>query len=103
MPFLLLPNPGNEGFTATLIRWLVDVDDSFSPGQALAEFEAETGRLVVEAATSGRMAETLIGPGKTVEVGAKLARVDVAESKQESGSRPGKENAMSDGHAGAGG
>ena len=49
-------------------------------GDALAEFDTESGLLVVEAAAPGRLAELLIQPGQTIGYGAKLARVEIAGS-----------------------
>jgi pyruvate dehydrogenase E2 component (dihydrolipoamide acetyltransferase) len=80
MPFLLFPNPGNGISTATLIRWLKLTGETFAAGDELAEFETESRHLIVEAATSGRLVELLIQAGQTLADGAKLARVENAES-----------------------
>jgi pyruvate dehydrogenase E2 component (dihydrolipoamide acetyltransferase) len=80
MPFLLIPSSSNETSTATLIRWLKLTGEVFAAGDELAEFETETGRLIVEAAAPGRLAEPLIRPGQTLGVGARLAFVESVES-----------------------
>ena len=66
MPFLLFPNPGNGISTATLVRWLKSTGEMFAAGDELAEFETESGHLIVEAAASGRLVELLIQPGQTL-------------------------------------
>jgi pyruvate dehydrogenase E2 component (dihydrolipoyllysine-residue acetyltransferase) len=83
MPYLLFPSPGNGVSTATLIRWLTLRGDIFAAGDELAEFETESGYLIVEAATSGRLVEQLVQPGQTLADGAKLARIENAESSLE--------------------
>jgi pyruvate dehydrogenase E2 component (dihydrolipoamide acetyltransferase) len=80
MPFLLVPDAGDEAATATLIRWLAVPGDLVAPGGGLAEFEVENGSLIIEAAASGRLAELLVQPGKTVIAGAKLARFEISEA-----------------------
>lgn len=79
MPFLLLTDAGPAAANATLVRWLAHAGDSIESGSPIAEFETETGPLIVEAAAAGRIAETLVQPGQTVAAGAKLARVDTAQ------------------------
>jgi pyruvate dehydrogenase E2 component (dihydrolipoamide acetyltransferase) len=83
MPFLLFPNPSNGISTATLNRWLKLTGETFAAGDELAEFETESGHLIVEAATSGCLVELLIQPGQTLAGGAKLACVEHAESSLE--------------------
>jgi pyruvate dehydrogenase E2 component (dihydrolipoamide acetyltransferase) len=88
MPLLLFPTPGNGISTATLIRWLKSNGEILAAGDELAEFETESGRLIVEASTSGRLVEQLIQPAQTVSVGAKMARIENSESALEGEAKP---------------
>jgi pyruvate dehydrogenase E2 component (dihydrolipoyllysine-residue acetyltransferase) len=103
MPFLLLPNTGNESATVTLVRWLKMAGDSVVAGDSLAEFESDNADLIVEAAASGRLAELLIQPGQTAAAGAKLARFEVAESAPITAANSGKDKSMPAGHNASGG
>jgi pyruvate dehydrogenase E2 component (dihydrolipoamide acetyltransferase) len=96
VPFVLLPKFDSGSSSATLTRWLANIGDSVDAGQALAEFETETGRIVVEAVCPGRVAEHLLQPGQTVKIGAQLVRVDDAQpSPQQPTPSAVKEPAMS--------
>src|SRR5262245_48650635 len=86
MPCLLLSSAGNDR-AATLTGWLVSSGEQFVVGQALAEFEIESGRLIIEAPESGRLTELLIQPGQTIGVSANLARFEVAAEANKIGSR----------------
>lgn len=96
MSFVSLPEFGPDSATATLARWLVKAGEPVEAGQAIAEFETETGLLLVEAANSGRLVELLVVPGQTIKAGAKLARIEGAQSPEaKSGKAETKEVAMS--------
>ncbi len=82
MPFLLLPNAGNDVSSATFIRWLRAAGESFAAGDGLAELETENSLLIVEATAPGVLAEALVQPGQTVAIGTKLARIEATASSQ---------------------
>jgi pyruvate dehydrogenase E2 component (dihydrolipoamide acetyltransferase) len=103
MPFLSIPNLGDDIATATLTDWLKTAGNSFLAGEELAEFETENGRLILEAAAAGHLTETLVQPGQTVRAGETLARVEgaTAPSEQEGKLDP-TEHVMSDGSTSSG-
>jgi pyruvate dehydrogenase E2 component (dihydrolipoamide acetyltransferase) len=97
MPSIVLPQPPVRISAATVIRWFRLPGDRFTAGDPLVELEAEEMLIVVEAAEAGTVAEILAKPGRTVEVGTELARVEFAGSRVAiAGNRITLENSMSE-------
>jgi pyruvate dehydrogenase E2 component (dihydrolipoamide acetyltransferase) len=76
---LTMPRLGETMERGEIVGWLVDVGDSFARGDPL--IEVETDKTVVEfpALGAGTLTERLAEVGETVEVGAPIAKVDVGD------------------------
>ena len=104
MPYLLLSSAGNDFSNATLAGWLISTGERLVDGQGLAEFETESGRLIVEAPAAGCLTELFIRPGQTIAVGTKLARFEVIDATRNvDPNSEQKEEAMAEGHSTSGG
>jgi len=77
MQSITLPQLADGVIAATVVRWLKQPGDGFSPGDTLVELEIEDALVHLEASRSGTLAQVLAQPRQTVRVGAELAQVEV--------------------------
>lgn len=75
MPTLTLPNAGKSASNATILRWRKLAGSAVAKGEILLEIETDEGFAVVESALDGTLTEVLAPAGRTVPVGAALAKI----------------------------
>ena len=71
-----MPSLGADMDEGTLVSWLVAVGDRVTRGDIVAVVQTEKSDIEVEVFETGQVAELLVEPGTTVEVGTTLARID---------------------------
>jgi len=71
-----MPSLGADMDEGTLVSWLVAVGDRVTRGDIVAVVQTEKSDIEVEVFETGQVAELLVEPGTTVEVGTPLARID---------------------------
>lgn len=72
---IILPKWGMTMQDGTIAEWLVAVGDTVVEGQAVALVETEKVETELESPGGGVVAELLVEPGETAEVGAVIARL----------------------------
>ena len=75
---LPMPRLGETMDEGTIANWIVKPGDSFARGDALLELETDKTLVEYPALGSGKMLETLVGPGDIVTVGAPIAVIEAA-------------------------
>lgn len=73
-----MPSLGADMDEGKLVEWLVAPGDKVSRGDIVAVVETQKGAIEIEIFEQGEIAELLVQPGKTLPVGAPLARISVA-------------------------
>jgi len=80
MPTLSLPQTGKNAKNATVLRWRKRVGDLIRKGEILLEVETDEGLAAVESSVEGTLQELLAPTGKTIPVGAPLAKIGAASA-----------------------
>jgi pyruvate/2-oxoglutarate dehydrogenase complex dihydrolipoamide acyltransferase (E2) component len=75
-----MPQMGVSVAEGTIVEWRKRVGDWVEADEAIVEISTDKVETEIPSPASGRVAEILVEPGVTVEVGALLARID-AEAK----------------------
>ena len=75
-----MPQMGVSVAEGTIVEWRKRVGDWVEADEAIVEISTDKVETEIPSPASGRLAEILVEPGVTVEVGALLARID-AEAK----------------------
>jgi len=75
---LVVPRLGETMEEGAVRDWLKAVGDRFERGEAIVEIETDKTIAEVPAMLSGRLVEILAESGRTLDVGAVLARIEVA-------------------------
>jgi pyruvate dehydrogenase E2 component (dihydrolipoamide acetyltransferase) len=78
MSIFTMPSLGADMEEGKLVEWLVAPGDKVARGDIVAVVETQKGAVEIEIFESGEIAELLAEPGKTLPVGAPLARLGVA-------------------------
>jgi pyruvate dehydrogenase E2 component (dihydrolipoamide acetyltransferase) len=78
MSIFTMPSLGADMEEGKLVEWLVKPGDKVARGDIVAVVETQKGAVEIEIFESGEIAELLAEPGKTLPVGAPLARLGVA-------------------------
>jgi pyruvate dehydrogenase E2 component (dihydrolipoamide acetyltransferase) len=78
MSIFTMPSLGADMEEGKLVEWLVAPGDKVARGDIVAVVETQKGAVEIEIFESGEIAELLAQPGKTLPVGAPLARLGVA-------------------------
>ncbi len=73
---LLMPEMGESVTEGTVLEWLVAEGDAVEEGQEMVEVSTDKVDAEVPAPASGTVAEILVQPDETVEVGKPLAVID---------------------------
>ncbi len=73
-----MPSLGADMEEGKLVEWLVAPGDKVSRGDVVAVVETQKGAIEIEIFEAGEIAELLVQPGKTLPVGAPLARLGVS-------------------------
>lgn len=80
MQSMTLPQIGNGITAATVVRWLKQPGEPFSPGDVLVELEIEDALVHIEASQAGTLARVVAQPRQTVKVGSELAQMAQMEA-----------------------
>lgn len=75
MPTLSLPQTGKNARNAIVLRWRKRVGDLIHKGDILLEVETDDGLAAIEASIEGTLQEILAPAGKTIAIGAALAKI----------------------------
>jgi pyruvate dehydrogenase E2 component (dihydrolipoamide acetyltransferase) len=75
MSIFTMPSLGADMEEGKLVEWLVAPGDKVARGDVVAVVETQKGAVEIEIFESGEIAELLAQPGKTLPVGAPLARL----------------------------
>ena len=75
---LTLPRLGETMEAGRVVGWLKAPGDAFRRGETLAEIETDKVTVEMPALTDGRLIEILAANGSQIDVGAPLARIEVA-------------------------
>lgn len=75
MAEVIMPKMGDAMEEGTLIKWLKDVGDEISEGDALAEIETDKVTLEMEAQESGFLTNILVDEGAVVPIGEAVATI----------------------------
>jgi pyruvate dehydrogenase E2 component (dihydrolipoamide acetyltransferase) len=78
MSIFTMPSLGADMEEGKIVEWLVAPGDKVARGDIVAVVETQKGAVEIEIFESGEIAELLAQPGKTLPVGAPLARLGVA-------------------------
>ncbi len=70
-----VPTLGESVSDATIARWIKKAGDAVAADEPIVELETDKVTLEVPSPVAGRLEETIVAEGDTVEVGALLARV----------------------------
>lgn len=81
-----VPKWGLTVETITIVEWKVEVGDSVSAGDALADVDTDKASSTIEAPAAGRIVELVAPAGKDCEVGEVIA---ILESEAEDGKSAG--------------
>ena len=73
MPYLTIPQLGEQMKEATLLEWYIQPGDSFQPGDLLFEIETDKVAFEVEASFAGTLTAILVPIGSTVPVNTPVA------------------------------
>ncbi|MGN6032897.1 MAG: dihydrolipoamide acetyltransferase family protein [Thermomicrobiales bacterium] len=92
MATVIMPKMGDAMEEGTLLKWLKNVGEEVSEGDALAEIETDKVTLELEAQESGFLTNTLVEEGAVVPIGAAVATIG-AESEVGSGGGAGEDAA----------
>ena len=76
MKDVLVPKWGLTMEEAILVKWLKNIGDEISEGEAIAEMETDKTTDELVSQVSGRIVEFLVGEGAEVEAGQAIARVE---------------------------
>ena len=76
MKDVLVPKWGLTMEEATLVKWLKNVGDEVTEGEAIAEMETDKTSDNIESQVAGRIVELLVEEGAIVEAGQAIARVE---------------------------
>jgi 2-oxoglutarate dehydrogenase E2 component (dihydrolipoamide succinyltransferase) len=74
---IVVPNLGESVTEATVSKWFKKAGDAVAQDEPVAELETDKVTMEVPAPAAGMMKEILVPEGKTVSVGALLARIEV--------------------------
>ncbi|MBV8302249.1 MAG: 2-oxo acid dehydrogenase subunit E2, partial [Candidatus Dormibacteraeota bacterium] len=74
-----LPSMGESVTEGIVARWVKAAGDPVKQGETVVEVTTDKVDVEVPAPASGRLAEIVAAEGATVEVGATLARIDIAD------------------------
>src|SRR5687768_11190121 len=80
MAEVIMPKMGDAMEEGTLLKWLKDVGDEVSEGDAIAEIETDKVTLELEAQEDGYLTNTLVEEGAVVPIGVAVATIG-AESE----------------------
>jgi pyruvate dehydrogenase E2 component (dihydrolipoamide acetyltransferase) len=80
MAEVIMPKMGDAMEEGTLLKWLKDVGDEVSEGDAIAEIETDKVTLELEAQEDGFLTNTLVEEGAVVPIGVAVATIG-AESE----------------------
>lgn len=75
MATVIMPKMGDAMEEGTLLKWLKNVGEEVSEGDALAEIETDKVTLELEAQESGFLTNTLVEEGAVVPIGAPVATI----------------------------
>ncbi|HWK79387.1 MAG TPA: lipoyl domain-containing protein, partial [Thermomicrobiales bacterium] len=75
MATVIMPKMGDAMEEGTLLKWLKNVGEEVSEGDALAEIETDKVTLELEAQESGFLTNTLVEEGAVVPIGAAVATI----------------------------
>jgi pyruvate dehydrogenase E2 component (dihydrolipoamide acetyltransferase) len=78
MSIFTMPSLGADMEEGRLVQWLVAPGDTVARGDVVAVVETQKGAVEIEIFEAGKIAELLAVPGRTLPVGAPLARLAVA-------------------------
>ncbi len=90
MAYIEMPKLSDTMTEGTLVKWRVNVGDSITMGDIIAEIETDKATMEMEAFDDGIIAELLVSPGQTVKLGDRIARLESAESATPATSSPPK-------------
>ena len=76
MKDVLVPKWGLTMEEAILVKWLKNIGDEISEGEAIAEMETDKTTDELVSQVSGRIVEFLVEEGAEVEAGQAIARVE---------------------------
>jgi pyruvate dehydrogenase E2 component (dihydrolipoamide acetyltransferase) len=68
-----MPNLGYDMEEGRIQRWLKQIGDEVSRGEAIAEVETDKTTIEMEAMSSGTLKEIIVEEGSVAEVGAVIA------------------------------
>ncbi len=77
---LPMPRLGETMERGTIANWMVEPGSDFKRGDPLLELESDKTLVEYPALGSGRLLETLVGPGDVVEVGAPIAVIGTEDA-----------------------
>lgn len=80
---ITMPSLGADMQEGTLTEWLVKEGDQVKSGDIIAVLETQKGAIDMEVYSSGTIAEILVTPVVEVPVGTVLARLTLAEPKEQ--------------------
>lgn len=83
MQSITLPELAGGPNAATVVRWMKQPGDAFSPGETLVELEVEEALVHLEASQSGTLVRVVAQPRETVTIGAELAQVEAVSASDE--------------------
>ena len=86
MPTMIMPKMGDGMEEGTLLRWLKQVGDDISAGDAIAEIETDKVSLEIEATETGKLARFLVDEGATVPINTPI--VVIGEDDGAAGAAP---------------
>jgi pyruvate dehydrogenase E2 component (dihydrolipoamide acetyltransferase) len=77
-----MPRLSDSMEEGTILRWLKSIGDEVALGEELVEIETDKANMVFEAPAAGTIAEIFVAEGDSIEVGAVIARLGDAETRQ---------------------
>ncbi|MEZ4496588.1 MAG: dihydrolipoamide acetyltransferase family protein [Thermomicrobiales bacterium] len=83
---MIMPKMGDGMEEGTLLRWLKQVGDDISAGDAIAEIETDKVSLEIEATETGKLARFLVDEGATVPINTPI--VVIGEDDGAAGAAP---------------
>ncbi|GAC1354697.1 MAG: hypothetical protein NVSMB42_12670 [Herpetosiphon sp.] len=88
MPPITMPKMGFDMEEGTIVRWLKQVGDHVTKGDAIAEIETDKVTIEIEAFASGQLTQIIANDGEVAKVGSAIAMLDGPEQSTGASATP---------------
>jgi pyruvate dehydrogenase E2 component (dihydrolipoamide acetyltransferase) len=96
---ITMPRLSDTMERGTIIKWNVKEGDEVSSGDAIADIETDKATMEMQVYDDGKIAKLLVGEGKTVDVGTKIAVLAESGEDVDAGSKESAESSDSEAKA----